>query len=66
MVDGREALAIDVLKTQGANTVDVAERVTEAVAEMQEDPDFEGIDIRILRDSRADKLAYSMLGDVHF
>ncbi|MBV7378922.1 efflux RND transporter permease subunit [Maritimibacter dapengensis] len=51
MVDGREALAIDVLKTQGANTVDVAERVTEAVAEMQDDPDFEGIDIRILRDN---------------
>ncbi|HBZ42698.1 MAG TPA: nodulation protein NolG [Maritimibacter sp.] len=51
MLNGRDALAIDILKIQGANTVDVAERVQEEVKKMQEDPDFEGIDIRILRDN---------------
>lgn len=51
MLDGRAALSIDVIKTQGANTVDVAESIQKEVAKMQEDPDFEGIDIRILRDN---------------
>ncbi len=51
MLDGEEALAIDVLKTQGANTVDVAERIAEEVEKMQLDPDFEDIDISILRDN---------------
>ncbi|MEC7762531.1 MAG: efflux RND transporter permease subunit [Pseudomonadota bacterium] len=51
MLNGQDALAIDVLKTQGANTVDVAERVIEEVHKMSEDPQFEGIKIEILRDN---------------
>ncbi|MGR3365646.1 MAG: efflux RND transporter permease subunit [Maritimibacter harenae] len=51
MLNGRDALAVDVLKTQGANTVDVAERVIEEVARMQEDPQFDGIEVRVLRDN---------------
>lgn len=51
MLNGQDALAIDVLKTQGANTVDVAERVIEEVQKMSEDPQFEGINIEILRDN---------------
>ncbi len=51
MLDGRVALAIDVVKTQGANTVDVAERVAEEVAKLQEDPEFSDIEVSILRDN---------------
>ncbi len=51
MLNGQDALAIDVLKTQGANTVDVAERVVEEVHKMNEDPQFEGIEISVLRDN---------------
>ncbi|MBV7410763.1 efflux RND transporter permease subunit [Maritimibacter sp. DP1N21-5] len=51
MLDGQVALAIDVVKTQGANTVDVAERVAEEVAKIQEDPEFSDIQVSILRDN---------------
>jgi HAE1 family hydrophobic/amphiphilic exporter-1 len=51
MLDGQDALSIDVLKTQGANTVDVAERVIEEVHKMNEDSQFDGIQIEVLRDN---------------
>ncbi|RME18401.1 MAG: efflux RND transporter permease subunit [Alphaproteobacteria bacterium] len=51
MLDGKDALSIDVVKTQGANTVDVAARVKKAVAEMSADDAFAGISIEILRDN---------------
>lgn len=51
MLDGADALAIDVVKTQGANTVEVAELIHEAVAEMNDDEAFADIKIEILRDN---------------
>lgn len=51
MLDGEDALAIDVVKTQGANTVEVAEAVIEEIQAMQEDAAFSDIKIEILRDN---------------
>lgn len=51
MLDGRQALAVDVVKTQGANTVAVAESVRHEIEAMLEDPLFEGIDIEVIRDN---------------
>lgn len=51
MIDGRRALTIDVLKTQGSNTVAVAEAVRKDIAAMQSDPAFDGIDISLIRDN---------------
>jgi hydrophobic/amphiphilic exporter-1 (mainly G- bacteria), HAE1 family len=51
MLNGEDALAIDVVKTQGANTVAVAESVLEEVAAMQADDAFADIKIEILRDN---------------
>lgn len=51
MLNGQEALAIDVVKTQGANTVDVAKRVSEEIARMQAEEQFEGVTIEVLRDN---------------
>ncbi|HHC30020.1 MAG TPA: efflux RND transporter permease subunit, partial [Rhodobacterales bacterium] len=51
MLDGADALAIDVVKTQGANTVDVAERIETLVAEMNADDALADIDIEILRNN---------------
>ncbi|SMH36299.1 efflux RND transporter permease subunit [Maritimibacter sp. HL-12] len=51
MLNGDHALAIDVVKTQGANTVAVAEAVLEEVAAMQADDAFADIKIEILRDN---------------
>ena len=51
MIDGERALAIDIVKTQGSNTVEVAQRIRETIAEMAGDDAFEGIDIEILRDN---------------
>ncbi len=51
MIDGSRALSIDIVKTQGTNTVEVAERILDQVAEMQADDEFDGIDITILRDN---------------
>ncbi|HCQ66967.1 MAG TPA: nodulation protein NolG, partial [Rhodobacteraceae bacterium] len=51
IIDGTRALAIDIVKTQGSNTVEVAERISEVIAEMTADDEFDGIDIEILRDN---------------
>ena len=50
MIDGSRALAIDIVKTRGSNTVEVAERIHEEIATMTGDDEFEGVDIAILRD----------------
>ncbi|MGC0224589.1 efflux RND transporter permease subunit [Pseudooceanicola nitratireducens] len=51
MLDGSQALAIDIVKTQGANTVAVAEAVREEIARLAEDPLYDGIDVSIIRDN---------------
>lgn len=51
MIDGRRAITIDVLKTQGSNTVAVAEAVRKDIAAMQADPAYEGIEIGLIRDN---------------
>ncbi|MWD28561.1 MMPL family transporter [Aquicoccus sp. SCR17] len=51
MLDGERALAVDIVKTQGANTVEVAEQVRAEIEKMLEEPQFDGIDIRVLRDN---------------
>jgi len=51
MLDGQRALAIDVVKTQGANTVEVAAEVKREVARMQSDPQFADVKLEILRDN---------------
>lgn len=51
MLDGQRALAVDVVKTQGANTVGVAEAVREDIAKMSAEPQFEGVKLEVLRDN---------------
>ena len=51
ILNGQPALAIDVVKTQGANTVQVAEEVRKAVAELNEREMPEGVEIEIVRDN---------------
>ena len=51
MIDGRPAITLDVLKTQGANTVGVAEAVRADVERMRADPRYAGIDITLIRDN---------------
>ncbi|MGH1368542.1 MAG: efflux RND transporter permease subunit [Maritimibacter sp.] len=51
MLNGEEALAIDVIKTQGANTVAVAEEVTHMVEKLNADPQLEALNIEILRNN---------------
>ena len=51
MLDGERALAVDIVKTQGANTVAVAEAVREAVAEMTAGELPEGVTLEIVRDN---------------
>jgi len=51
MLNGAAALAVDIVKTQGANTVSVAEAVVEEIEAMQEDDAFSDIKIEILRDN---------------
>ena len=51
MLDGEAALAVDVVKTQGANTVAVAEAVREEVHAMALDPLYDGITLEIIRDN---------------
>jgi HAE1 family hydrophobic/amphiphilic exporter-1 len=51
MLDGEDALAIDVVKTQGANTVAVAEDIEAVVAEMNDDDALADIKIEILRNN---------------
>ncbi|PYE85592.1 efflux RND transporter permease subunit [Pseudoroseicyclus aestuarii] len=51
VLDGRRALAIDVVKTQGSNTVAVAEAIREKVAELNEDGLPEGVTLEVVRDN---------------
>ncbi|MFD2647983.1 efflux RND transporter permease subunit [Devosia albogilva] len=51
ILNGQRALAIDVVKTQGANTVQVAEEVREAIAELNERDMPEGVRLEIVRDN---------------
>ncbi|QPM88808.1 efflux RND transporter permease subunit [Pseudooceanicola algae] len=51
MINGRRALAVDVVKTQGANTVGVAEAVRAEVARMSDEPQFQGVKLEVLRDN---------------
>ena len=51
MLDGERALAVDIVKTQGANTVAVAEAVREEIAKLATDPLYDGIDLEIIRDN---------------
>jgi len=51
LLDGASGLAIDVVKTQGANTVEVAEAIREEIAEMMAEPAFEGVQIEVIRDN---------------
>ncbi|WP_375173584.1 efflux RND transporter permease subunit [Pseudooceanicola sp.] len=51
MLDGHRALAVDVVKTQGANTVAVAEAVRETIEALSDDPLYAGITLEIIRDN---------------
>jgi HAE1 family hydrophobic/amphiphilic exporter-1 len=51
LIDGVRAIAIDVVKTQGANTVRVAQDVRAAVAELSERDLPMGVDLRVVRDN---------------
>ena len=51
LLDGRPALAVDVVKTQGANTVEVAERVRAAIAELRDGDLPADVSIDIVRDN---------------
>jgi HAE1 family hydrophobic/amphiphilic exporter-1 len=50
LVDGRRAVALNILKVSGANTVDVAEGVIEAVAEIQSGLPA-GAELQVIRDN---------------
>lgn len=51
MLNGQRALAVDVVKTQGANTVAVAEAVRAEIEALSNDPLYDGIDLEIIRDN---------------
>jgi len=51
LIDGNRALAVDIVKTQGANTVEVAEEVRAEIARMLGETEFEGIRIDVIRDN---------------
>ncbi|HWU18954.1 MAG TPA: efflux RND transporter permease subunit [Devosia sp.] len=51
LLNGERALAIDVVKTQGANTVGVAEDVRAAIANMQANELPEDVHLEIVRDN---------------
>ncbi len=51
MIDGRNALAVDVVKTQGANTVELATLVEDEIAAMNSEAQFQGVKIEILRNN---------------
>jgi len=51
LLNGERALAIDVVKTQGANTVGVAAMIRKTIAEMQEKELPETVHIEIVRDN---------------
>ncbi|MBR9820604.1 MAG: efflux RND transporter permease subunit [Rhodobacteraceae bacterium] len=51
MLDGRRALAVDVVKTQGANTVAVAEAVRHEIEKMSAEGQFDGVKLEVIRDN---------------
>lgn len=51
LLDGRPALALDIIKTQGSNTVAIAQDVRAAVAELQADDQLAGVQIDIIQDN---------------
>ncbi|GGL71443.1 efflux RND transporter permease subunit [Wenxinia marina] len=51
LLDGQRALAVDIVKTQGANTVAVAEAVREAVAELVAEDLPDDVELEIVRDN---------------
>jgi HAE1 family hydrophobic/amphiphilic exporter-1 len=51
LLDGERALAVDVVKTQGSNTVAVAREVREAIAELQEEDLPADVRLDIVRDN---------------
>lgn len=51
ILNGQQALAIDVLKTQGANTVGVAAEIRDAIADLQAGELPEGVDIEVVVDN---------------
>ena len=51
LLDGEPALAVNIVKTQGANTVGVAEDIRKAIVELQEKDLPEGVHIEIVRDN---------------
>ncbi|HLF98228.1 MAG TPA: efflux RND transporter permease subunit, partial [Methylococcaceae bacterium] len=50
LVDGRRAVGLDILKAQGANTLEVAEQVRRRVAELQSRLPA-GMELRVVRDT---------------
>lgn len=53
LVDGERAVSLDILKVSGANTVDVADGVNEAIAELRTELP-EGVRIQVVRDNSQD------------
>ncbi|MCC7319400.1 MAG: efflux RND transporter permease subunit [Rubellimicrobium sp.] len=53
LLDGAPALAVDVVKAQGANTVAIATEVRAALNELLDDPALDGVTIDIVRDNAA-------------
>ncbi|MBW7922694.1 MAG: efflux RND transporter permease subunit [Rubellimicrobium sp.] len=51
LLDGTPALAVDVVKAQGANTVEIAHEVRATIDELNADPALEGVHIDIVRDN---------------
>jgi HAE1 family hydrophobic/amphiphilic exporter-1 len=51
LLDGEQALAVDVVKTQGANTVAVADQIRHAVAELMANDLPDGVIVEIVRDN---------------
>jgi HAE1 family hydrophobic/amphiphilic exporter-1 len=51
LLDGEPALAIDVVKVQGANTIAVAEGVLRAVEELRDGGLPSGVELQVVRDS---------------
>ena len=51
LLNGERALAIDVVKIQGANTVGVAETIRQAIADLEANELPEGVHLEIVRDN---------------
>lgn len=51
LLDDDQALAIDIVKTQGANTVEVAEMVREEIHKLEQELGPDGVHIEVVRDN---------------